>query len=379
MLEKLTIAGFKSIKELSEFELKSINVLIGANGAGKSNFIDFFKMLRSMLGFDIAELQEPSLAAFITNEGEMDNLVFNGSKITDHIHTSLIFNEGLNGYRFDITPTGAAGFLINNEACYYKNGDYQWWELGSGHTTPKLIDYYKIEQKRKQAARYSYIFETIKSWQIYHFHDTSQFAKVRQPNKLYDNQSLQFDASNIAAFLYALKQQRNGGSEAYEDIVETIKIIAPFFEDFLLEPYVAGQEEKIKLQWKQKGSNLPMQAYHLSDGTLRFICLVTALLQPKTPELMLIDEPELGLHPEALELLAEIIKLRREKTQFILSTQSPSFADFFAPEDIVTIKRNEGATSFERLEPEKLSGWLDKYSIGQLWRKNVIKGGTVNE
>lgn len=401
MLEKLTITGFKSIKELNSFELKPVNLLIGANGAGKSNFIDFFRMLRAMLEFDIAELEEPSLTAFINNEGEMENILFNGPKITKKIHTELLFNEGRNGYRFDLSLTAAAGFQINNEEMGYLKGSLMdWFPHGGGRTRPALID--------DSAYRSQHIRNEIKSWQIYHFHDTSQLASVRLPSRAYDNKFFQFDASNLAAFLYALKNGLTSGSfspysdiegepigkeiqlpvlqpknqsfcDAYKDIVETIKIIAPYFEDFILEPYVAGQEEKIKLQWKQKGSSLPMQSYHLSDGTLRFICLATAMLQPQPPELMLIDEPELGLHPEALGILAELIKMRKAKTQFILSTQSPTFADFFEPEDIVTVKRKAGATIFERLDNNSLKDWLEQYSVGQLWCKNVIQGGTANE
>lgn len=390
MLEELTINGFKSIKELNKFKLEPINVLIGANGSGKSNFIDFFRMLRAMLELDIAELEKPSLAAFIENKGGMENLLYNGPKQTNKIHTELMFNNATNGYRFDLRMAASSGFLINNEACFYKDSAYPWWELGSGVTRPFLLS----KKSSPRPTRYDYIYNAIQSWQIYHFHDTSQFANVRLPSKVYDCKYFHFDAANLAAFLYTLKsgtynlfaQKDSSGDninqdalDAYENIVETIKIIAPYFEDFILEPYQAGPEEKIKLQWKQKGSSLPMQSYHLSDGTLRFICMATALLQPQPPELILIDEPELGLHPEALNILAGMIDLAKDHTQFILSTQSPAFADLFMPENIITVKRRNGATTFERLTPEILKGWIDEYSVGQLWRKNVIKGGIINE
>lgn len=400
MLEKITIRGFKSIELLNAFELKPINVLIGANGAGKSNFIDFFRLIRAMLEFKIAELKEnPSLSAFIEDRGGMTNLLFNGPK-TQKISTELLFNEGKNGYRFDLNITSSAGYLINNEECFYKGAQYgqEWWILGGGYTRPRLLN----EQHTKSyETRYDYIYDTIQSWQIYHFHDTSQLAGVRMPCDISDNKYFHFDASNLAAFLYALKEGDYGAQiipilqndnnvqrklvpnqaakDSYEQIVEAIKIIAPYFEDFILEPPKAEKDNRIKLQWKQKGSDINMQAYHLSDGTLRFICLATALLQPNPPKLLLIDEPELGLHPEALIVLAELFKLSESHTQIIVSTQSPAFADLFAPNDIVTVKRRDGATYFERLEESSLSGWLENFSIGQLWRKNVIKGGIVNE
>ena len=399
MLEKISISGFKSIKSLNDFELKPINILIGANGAGKSNFIDFFRMLRAMLEFKIAELNNnPSLSAYIEDKGGMTNLLFNGPK-TKTIATELIFNKGKNGYRFKLDITSSAGFLINDEACYYEGAQpgKEWWILGGGYTRPQLL---QEQHSKTYETRYNYIYDTIKSWQIYHFHDTSRLSGVRMPCDITDNKYFHFDASNIAAFLYSLKEGDYGAyvapslnkpserklipsqkaKDSYEQIVEAIKIIAPYFEDFILIPPKEDEKNNlIKLQWKQKGSDIDMQSYHLSDGTLRFICLATALLQPNPPQLLLIDEPELGLHPEALSLLSELIHLCSEHTQIIASTQSPAFADLFTPEEIVTVRRKDGGTVFERLNADTLNAWLNNFSIGQLWRKNVIKGGIVNE
>ena len=157
-----------------------------------------------------------------------------------------------------------------------------------------------------------------------------------------------------------------------------VRLAAPYFDDFVLEPYKEGDDEKVRLQWHQKDMLMKFQPYHISDGTLRFMCLSTVLLQPTPPKLIIVDEPELGLHPEALEALAELIHRCSARTQFILATQSPSFADFFEPEEIITVNRLNGATRFERQSRERLGKWLDSYSIGQLWRKNVIRGGITN-
>lgn len=167
--------------------------------------------------------------------------------------------------------------------------------------------------------------------------------------------------------------------ESYEKIVETIRLAAPYFEDFVLVPYMEGADEKVKLQWRQKDMLVNFQPHHLSDGTLRFMCLATALLQPCPPQLIIVDEPELGLHPEALEVLAELVRRCSAATQFILATQSPTFADFFEPEDIVTVQRRDAASVFERQSAERLAPWLETYSLGQLWRKNVIRGGITHD
>jgi predicted ATPase len=166
---------------------------------------------------------------------------------------------------------------------------------------------------------------------------------------------------------------------SYGNIVETTRLAAPYFDDFVLEPYTEGNDEKVKLQWRQKDMLATFQPHHLSDGTLRFICLATALLQPRPPQLLIIDEPELGLHPEALAVLAELIRSCRARTQFILATQSPTFADCFLPEDIVTVQRRDGRSIFERQSAKRLAPWLESYSLGQLWQKNVIRGGICHD
>jgi len=212
-------------------------------------------------------------------------------------------------------------------------------------------------------------------WQIYHFHDTGRLSEVRMPCDITDNKYLKYNASNLAAFLYALKtgiyqaktklslnerhvilpelEVNKKAQDSYHFIVEAVKSIAPFFEDFVLNPPPEGSGNDIRLQWKQKNSDLDMQSFHLSDGTLRFICMAAAILQPQPPEMIIIDEPELGLHPEALEILAELIHTASAHTCFILSTQSPAFADLFAPEEIATVKRIDGATVLERLDADK--------------------------
>ena len=191
-----------------------------------------------------------------------------------------------------------------------------------------------------------------------------------------DNMRLRPDASNIAPFLLEL---RDNQLKCYEEVISTIRLVTPFFDDFLLKPRRNGEKEKVNLSWKQKGSDYPMQPYHFSDGTIRFICLATALLQPNPPSTIVIDEPELGLHPYAIEILAELIQAASERTQVIVSTQSPPLIDYFSPEDIIVVNRKNGASVFKRLDAKELSHWLQDYSLGELWRKNIIAGGPVHE
>ncbi len=381
MLDRITIKGFKSIRELMDLELRNINVLIGGNGAGKSNLIEFFKMLRAMQGFRLAEMgaYKPSLSKFLSNKGGISNFLFGGSQKTKEIAAELHFNSCKNGYRFAIGLTADGDYSISDEAFYYSGSlrPGYWHKENNSRFMQEscLSSLYKEALSNNRETRYQHIYEAIQSWQIYQFHDTSQFAGARLPGLQTECDEFHFDGSNIAAFLYALK---NGSVESYLRIVDTIRLAAPYFDDFILEPYKEGEEEKIKLQWKQSDMLMKFQPHHISDGTLRFMCLATALLQPKPPQLLIVDEPELGLHPEALEALAELIRSSSTTTQFVLATQSPSFADFFEPDEIVTVNRADGASVFERQSHAKLGKWLESYSLGQLWRKNVIKGGVTN-
>ena len=370
-LDRLTIIGFKSIRALEDFKLTNLNVLIGGNGAGKSNFIDFFRMLRAMMELPLPGLTSANLKAYIADGGGSDDFLFNGPKITERIEAEIRF--GPNGYRFKLAPTADETFIINDEARYYEGGDSGWRKLGSGHTTPELL---RDKDKRGAAGGSSvssYVYDAISSWKIYHFHDTSKVAPMRRFETIDDSDYLRFDAANIAPFLLDLK---NNAKSAYSQIVDTIRLVTPFFNNFILKP---NRKEKVRLRWKQKGSDYPLKPHHLSDGTLRFICLTTALLQPDPPSTIIIDEPELGLHPYAIEILAELIESTSKKTQLIVSTQSPSLVDYFEPKDIIIVNRKKGASVFQRLNTNELSSWLKDYSLGDLWRKNVITGGPDHE
>ncbi|RJP30633.1 MAG: recombinase RecF [Candidatus Omnitrophota bacterium] len=370
-LDKVTIKGFKSIRSLEDFELTKLNVLIGGNGAGKSNFIDFFRLLRSMMELPLPGLPNASLQAFIEDGGGSDDFLFNGPKITNQIEIETRF--GQNGYRFNLVPTANATFLINDEARLDEGGTTGWWEMGSGHATPILLK--EKDQKGVMGRRSvsSYVFESISSWKIYHFHDTSKLAPMRRFETIDDRLYLRFDAANIAPFLLDLMDSE---VEFYQQIVETIRLVAPFFDDFILIP---NKKEKVRLLWRQKGSDYPLKPHHLSDGTIRFICLITALLQPYLPSTIIIDEPELGLHPYAIDILAELVRSTSKRTQIIVSTQSPAFIDCLEPEEIIVVNRKNGASTFQRLNRDELSTWLEDYSLGDLWRKNIVAGGPVHE
>jgi len=370
-LDKLAIKGFKSIRALEDFDLRPLNILIGGNGDGKSNFIDFFRMLRVMMNLSSPGLKTSGLQNYILDGGGSDAFLFNGPKVTDQIEVEMYFGE--NGYSFNLAPTTDERMIINNEATWYKRTG-KWWDIGNGLMFPALLHEKDLPGKLGYDSVASYIYNAIESWKIYHFHDTGKNAKMRRFETIDDTDYLRFDGANIAPFLLSLKGFPH--EAVYSEIIETIRLVTPFFDDFILKP---NTHDKVRLNWKQKGSDYPLNPVHLSDGTLRFICLTTALLQHEPPSTMIIDEPELGLHPYAIEILAELLKSASKRMRVIVSTQSPALVDCFEPQDIVVVNRDKGASTFRRLDPDELSAWLEDYSLGDLWRKNIVVGGPSHE
>jgi predicted ATPase len=341
---------------LRDFELRSLNVLIGANGAGKSNFIGLFRLLN--------EMYEQNLQSFIQLQGGPDALLHFGRQTTERLHAEFYFAN--NGYKFNLVPTNDNRLIFEEELSWFAGVYYPSSSsalLGKGHDESKL--------KEAKDDYSPYVRGSVSSWRVYHFHDTSERARVKQKHASNDNLRLKPDAANLAAYLRRLRQEYEG---AYRRIVDTIRLVAPFFDDFV---YREGDSEFIDLEWIQKGNpDTPFRAHMLSDGTLRFICLATLLLQPIAllPDTILIDEPELGLHPYAIAVLADMFKQVAEERQLIVSTQSVELVNELEPKDVVAVDQEAGASTFRRFTEEELSGWLEQYALGELWKRNVLGG-----
>lgn len=365
-ISKLTLKGFKSIRSLDGFEFGSLNVLIGANGAGKSNLVDFFRLLRS--------LADESFQNFVNSQGGGDGLLFLGPKVTASIEAHLEF--GMNVYEFSLQPTASGALQVKEERVKYTGGGgFEYLSTGAMESSLKMRKDERSRWTGGKSVPY-YVYEAVSNWTVYHFHDTSALAPMRRDQPLRDWQRFRHDASNIAPFLLNLAEGERGN---YALIRDTVRLIAPFFDDFLLRPQRKGANEQVRLEWQQKGSDIPFQPNQLSDGTIRFICLATALLQPQPPATIVIDEPELGLHPYAIAILADLIRSASERTQVLVSTQSPTLLDYFEPEEIIAVNRSNSQSTFKRLEADELTAWMEDYSVGELWQKNVVRGGPNNE
>jgi len=363
----IEIQNFKSIRNSGEILIKPLNILIGPNGAGKSNFIGFFKFLNMLF--------EQQLQNHIARKGRADGIMHFGRQ-SKFISGKVVFTNDddkiSDRYRFKLEPDQSNSLFFSEEFSDYNMqaqlSNYVSWstmQINTGGT---------IETKLHEVAysrRTNYLREFFQSFKVFHFHDTSDSSKLKGFCNTTDNEYLIEDGSNLPAFLYRMKET---APKSFKILEFTIKSIAPFIDSLFLQPDQINPNQ-IELRWKEKGHNNLFNSYSLSDGTIRFICLCTLLLQPDPPKTVIIDEPELGLHPSAIIKLAAMIKSASTKSQIIVSTQSINLLDQFEPEDILVVEREEGQSVFKRLNALNLKEWLNEYSIAELWGKNVL-GGT---
>ena len=359
-LDWITIHGFRSFSRLEKLELRPINVLVGANGSGKSNFIEIFVFLHA--------IREGQLFDYVARKGGADSLLHFGAKTTKRAHLHVSFENGTNQYDIALEPTESDELFPVLEHIYF--WDRAKYDQPLSKPLPARGKEAGISNPGRGIAKY--VRDHLASWRLYHFHDTGPTSPMKKTGDLEDNRFFRPDGSNLAAFLYYLKAKNEA---SYSLIRRTIRRVAPFFDDFILEPSRL-HEGKIRLQWRHRGSDAYFDASSFSDGSLRFVALATLFLQPEElrPSVILVDEPELGLHPYAITLLASLIKQAATKSQVIVSTQSPLLLDHFAPEDVLVADRVEGRTELTRPDPDALAAWFEDYSLGQLWEKNELGG-----
>ena len=355
----IKIQNFKSIRETENIQIKPLNILIGPNGAGKSNFISFFKFLN--------RLYEQQLQLYISQNVRAENFLYFGRKGSDFLAGEIVFdNDWKNEYEFKMVPDQLGNLIFSSEySNYTKPGLPKNFANISGGGNPESVI------KNDNGFRMKYLRTQFTGFKIFHFHDTSFNSKVKQPCSTRDYANLREDGGNLPAFLYRLQESHPNNFKIIERVIQSI---APFFHSFYLAPDEINSQQ-IYLRWQECGSDQLFTAHNLSDGTLRMICLTTLLMQPNLPSAIIIDEPELGLHPFAIQKLAAMLKNASAKTQIIVSTQSINLVDQFSADDVIVVEREDNQTVFKRQSEEALAVWREEYSLGELWSKNVL-GGT---
>lgn len=366
MLTKIRVAGWKSIRDQT-LELRSLNMVVGANGAGKSNLLSLFKLLNALFA------NTPGFRNYVAVNGYAASLLHFGTRQTPvaEIEFTFLANTGETSYYARWAAATGGTLIFTEERVTFQRTNTRkptTVDLGAGHAETNLIPSADGGNKTAIVA-----LQLLRGCRLFHFHDTSDSSGARQPCDLENNRFLYPDAGNLAAMLYLFRNQH---VESYRRIEATVRQMVPGFEGFVLEPQRLN-ENKILLNWTHKGRDYEFGPHQLSDGSLRFIALATLLLQPesKMPLLIALDEPELGLHPAALEVLSGMSRAASLNTQLVFATQSSVLLDHFHPDDIVVVNSRSGASEFERLSAEHLAEWLAEYSLGQIWEKNVIRGG----
>ena len=360
-LDKVSIRGFKSIERLEELTFRPLTVLIGPNGAGKSNLVSFFRMISWALE------DSRHFATYVASRGGARNFLHDGPERTQAIQAEITIRTHLGNdeYSFRLEHAVENRFIFAEESYRFSftglSVPSQRFTIGEGHAAPRLQD------TRTPTARA--ICRLLRSIVAYQFHDTSDDASVRTGSGLHDDRVLHENGANIASILYRLCRADN---PAYGRIVDTLRLALPFFSDFELEP----DGESILLRWRERDSAELFGASQASDGMLRLVSLVTLLQQPEEdlPDVLILDEPELGLHPYAIEVIGGLIGAAATKIQVIVATQSTALVDCFEPDDVVVVERAGRGSAFSRLYANDLDAWLEDYSLSELWEKNVIGG-----
>ncbi|WP_277291872.1 AAA family ATPase [Treponema berlinense] len=365
-LHRIKVSGYKSIgsgKSSIDLNLSNINIIIGPNGAGKSNIVSFFKMLSNIM--------TGAFQMYVGKNGSAENLLYFGSKNTPVINASLEFQNEKNTDIYEIALGKAVqdSLIFLSESIIWNGKRF---ELASGQKETFLLSD-EVKHSSEKIVR-----GILSNCRTFQFHDTSATAYIRGATRIDNNHFLMSDGGNIAAYLYMLKNKSQEYKKYYERIVEKIHFVMPQFSDFILEPQ-ALNEDYIKLQWKSTdGVEYPFGPEQFSDGSIRFIALATLFLQPPEllPSVIIIDEPELGLHPLAIDILASMIKTAALHSQIIVATQSARLIDSFEPSNIIVAEydKSNKCSSFKHLDEEELKDWLEDYSVSELWEKNVLGG-----
>ncbi len=371
-IDHVRIRGFRSLADVELAGIPKAAVLIGANGSGKSNFIRFFEMLHWMLG-------PRRLAEFVETQGGADDQLYGGNRRTSRIEAEvrLRTETGRNSYdyQFMLSYAHPDRFFFREESFRLSTSnpltETSWRHLGSGHQEAEIVQVIKPREfSVNDLITARVIVNRLRSFVVYQFHDTSNTSDFKKRWDAENNNRLQTNGGNLAAILYRLEQE---DIKRYELICQHISRVLPVFDRFQIEESYG----KVLLRWKAKWTDKTFGAHLTSDGSLRFFALVTLLNLPPEmlPDVLLLDEPELGLHPAAISLIGGMIKALAEERQVIVATQSPLLVDAFGLDEIFVLELQDGRTEFRKLAPGDYQVWLDdNFTSGELWQKNLLGG-----
>ena len=369
VIESVHIRGFRSLADVSISSLSNATVLIGSNGSGKSNFIRFFEMLSWML-------RSRQLGTFVENQGGADDQLYGGNRETPRLDAEVAIrtSSGRNDYGFSLAWAHPDRFFFSEEKLRFSSAALPsiapWQYLESGQRESAIIEAAQYGAPGVNSITARTIVHLLRNCAVYQFHDTSDTSNFKKWWDKTDNNQLRSHGGNLAAVLYRLEQE---DIRRYEMICRHISRILPGFDRFAIEE----SRGKVLLRWQAKAFAKTFGAHLTSDGSLRFFALVTLLNLPPDmlPNVLLMDEPELGLHPAAVSLVGGMIRSLSTERQVIVATQSPMLVDAFNLEEIIVLDLENGRTRVrEQLDKERFQVWLEEFTTGDLWRKNLLGG-----
>ncbi len=369
LIESLRIKGFRSLADIEIQKLPKAAILIGTNGSGKSNFIRFFEMMSWMIGAS-------RLAEFVQREGGADDQLFGGSKVSPRMETEIAMRteSGRNDYRFTLAYAHPDRFMFTDEALRFNREGWDteapWQHLGSGHSEAKIVEATQEGENFEADPKTARVLvQLLRRCAVYQFHDTSKDSYFKKRWDARDNRYLRSHGGNLAAILLRLERE---DKRRFDSICDHVRRALPVFDCFELEEDYG----KVLLRWRAKSMEKSIGAHLTSDGSLRLFALVTLLNLPPEmlPDVLLLDEPELGLHPAATALVGDMIKVLAEDRQVIAATQSPLLVDAFDLDEILVLELQNERTEVHRCDESAYRNWLEDYTTGELWQKNLLGG-----
>lgn len=361
MIERIKIRNFKSIRD-ADVRLRDVNILIGGNGAGKSNFIAFFDLLH--------DVYQQRLGEYMLRHGGVSRHLYGGPRVSDNIDAFIDF-DNRNALYLRLAPSAVSGKAYIAETADYMNDanddgkHYDRW-----HKQVWDRDVEESAMFLNNSPRMGYLRHDLQSVRVYHFHDSSELSQMRGKSHINDNKALRADGGNLASIIYRM---RLTDEKSYCYLESVLRTVAPYFKRFVVEPD-ALDPQKVVLKWEANNSDLYFDSFSFSDGTIRFLALSTLLLQPERPKTIIVDEPELGLHPQAVQSFMGLVRRVSKTTQTILATQSPNLLSLVEPENVIVVESTANGSKYSHLNEQELSVWLEEYSLGDLWEKNLIGG-----
>ena len=371
-IERLRIRGFRSLADVDFRPRKGASVLIGANGSGKSNFVQFFNMLSWML-------KSRRLAEFVTRQGGADDQLHAGNENTPRLDAEIAIRTatGRNEYRFALAYAHPDQLVFTEEAFRYSrndlDGESPWTHLGSGHREALIVEAGQSDSSSQASSPQAQTARTVtyllRNCAAYQFHNTGVTSSFMKTWDAGDNAYMRSDGGNLPAILHRLERE---DVRRYDLVCRHIRRVLPGFDRFQIQE----QYGKVALRWRSRHSDKSYGAHITSDGSLRFFALATLLSLPAEmlPGVVVLDEPELGLHPKAITLVGDMIRALAESRQVLVATQSPLLVDAFALGEVFVLEMNGGSTELHVPNPDQLQTWLEEFSVGELWQKNLLGG-----